>query len=161
MKVGAEKIAPVINVSWEDAQNYIQWLNQETGRHYRLPTEAEWEYACRAGTTTRYSWGNQFDAQYANNNGQSTTPVGSLLANPWGLYDMHGNLWEWCKDLWHINYNGAPSDGSAWVVGDEGARVLRGGSWIYDTGLLRSSSRFLRGPSERYGLVGFRVAQVL
>ena len=155
------KDRPVINVSWNDAQAYIQWLNQQTGREYRLPTEAEWEYACRAGTTTKYSWGDQFDSEYANNNRKKTMPVGTLKANPWGLFDMHGNVYEWCEDERHSNYEGAPTDGRAWVAGGSDARVLRGGSWNISTWLLRSSFRCYRGPSVRNYNVGFRVAQAV
>ena len=156
------KDRPVINVSWEDAQGYIQWLNQETGRHYRLPTEAEWEYACRAGTTTKYSWGDEFYySRYANNNHKHTTPVGSFLANPWGLFDLHGNVQQWCEDRWHFNYEGAPNDGSAWLAGDADARVLRGGSWDSFARYLRSSYRTDCRPSVRDSSVGFRIAQIL
>ena len=152
---------PVINVSWEDAQAYINWLNQQPGHQgYRLPTEAEWEYAARAGTTTKYSWGDSFNADYTNNNGKNTLPVGSLLANPWGLYDMHGNVWEWCEDKRHSNYEGAPTNGTAWIAGGTDARVLRGGSWLNFSWNLRSSNRDSRRPSERLYIVGFRVAQV-
>ena len=108
---------PVINVSWQDAQAYIAWLSQETGRTYRLPSEAEWEYACRAGTTSRYTFGDAItsdDANYADLALGRTSEVGAYPANEWGLHDMHGNVWEWVEDDWHENYRGAPTDGSAW-----------------------------------------------
>jgi formylglycine-generating enzyme required for sulfatase activity len=130
---------PVINVSWNDAQAYIAWLSQETGRTYRLPSEAEWEYACRAGTTTRYSFGDMITPENANHldSGLSrTSEVGAYPANPWGLHDMHGNVWEWAEDDWHENYRGAPADGSAWKDAGAGRNprrcVLRGGSWHLD-----------------------------
>ncbi|TVR84546.1 MAG: formylglycine-generating enzyme family protein [Rhodospirillales bacterium] len=134
---------PVINVSWEDAQEYVAWLSQKTGKLYRLPTEAEWEYACRAGTTTRFAFGNKLwptDATIAPSvlsalarlfQSPKTTEVGKHRSNAWGLYDMHGNVWEWCEDCWHDSYHGAPDDGRAWGGEDGGdcdRRVLRGGS---------------------------------
>jgi formylglycine-generating enzyme required for sulfatase activity len=141
---------PVINVSWLDAQAYVEWLAKETSKPYRLPSEAEWEYACRAGTTTPFSYGEtiitdqaNYDSHYTYGKGaegvyrwRRTTEVGSFAANPWGLYDMHGNVWEWVEDVWHGNYEGAPADGSPWtnVLGKESSshRVLRGGSWEDD-----------------------------
>jgi formylglycine-generating enzyme required for sulfatase activity len=125
---------PVINVSWQDAQAYIAWLSHETERAYRLPSEAEWEYACRAGTTTRYSFGNAItprDANYDDSVGQ-TSEVGTYPANRWGLHDMHGNVYEWVEDDWHEDYQGAPSDGSAWKdrgISSSPRRCVRGGSW--------------------------------
>jgi formylglycine-generating enzyme required for sulfatase activity len=111
---------PVINVDWRDAQAYVEWLSHETGQVYRLPSEAEWEYACRAGTTTRYSWGDDISNKNANCGGgwfSKTKEVGSYPANPWGLYDMHGNVFEWMEDMWHDSYSGAPVDGAAWTDG--------------------------------------------
>ena len=110
---------PVINVSWDDAEAYVEWLGRETGQPYRLLSEAEWEHACRAGTTTRYSWGYEITAENANygKNVGETSEVGSYPANPFGLYDMQGNVWEWVEDRWHDNYVGAPHDGSAWTEG--------------------------------------------
>lgn len=111
------KERPVINVNWQDARDYVVWLSEETGRAYRLPSEAEWEYACRAGTTSRYSFGDAITPVYANYGDSGlgrTSLVGAYPANPWGLHDMHGNVWEWIEDDWHDNYNGAPTDGSAW-----------------------------------------------
>ena len=162
---------PVINVSWQDAQKYIQWLNAQDlpGGQYRLPSESEWEYAARAGTRTRYFWGNQPSGQHGNGNEgrgwpddgytDRTAPVGSYEANAWGLYDMSGNVWEWCEDLWNNDYQGAPDDGSAWVTGVEDWRVLRGGSWYYHPYNLRSGVRFNLSPSFRSGFDGFRLAQ--
>ena len=115
---------PVINVSWEDAKAYAAWLSEQTGKRYRLPSESEWEYAARAGTETAYSWGNEIGVNRANCNvfgtkwsGRRTSPVGSFAPNGFGLYDMHGNVWEWVEDRWYENYEGAPSDGSAWTSG--------------------------------------------
>ena len=129
---------PVINVSWEDAQSYVTWLSRETGESYRLPSEAEWEYTARAETATKYSWGNEIGVNRANCDGcgsrwddQQTGPVGSFVPNGFGLYDMHGNVWEWVEDCWNGSYAGAPSDGGAWESGNCAGRVLRGGSW-YD-----------------------------
>src|SRR3954447_15477093 len=136
---------PVIFVSWDDATAYCAWLSGETGEPYRLPSEAEWEYACRAGTTTRYWWGDAIGRERANY-GESgkgrTTEVGTYPANPWGLYEMHGNVWEWVGDHWHGNYQGAPTDGSAWLnSGGGGVRVLRGGSWDGGARYCRAASR--------------------
>ena len=128
---------PVINVTWDDAKRYVAWLSRMTGKPYRLLTEAEWEYAARAGTQTAYSWGDEIGKGNANCDGcgsqwdnKQTAPVGSFAANAFGLYDMHGNVWEWVEDCFHDNYEGAPDDGSAWTAdGDCNSRVLRGGSW--------------------------------
>ena len=170
---------PVEQVSWLDAQEFIRRLNsRRDGFTYRLPTEAEWEYACRAGTSGDYAgsidamgwyyensgdarlngeW--NFDKFKANNN--RTHPVGQKQPNAWGLYDMHGNLWEWCEDWYHENYNGAPSDGSAWLSGGEQKyRVLRGGSWVGVAFIQRSAYRFRRAPDDRYGSFGFRLVAV-
>lgn len=164
---------PVVNVSWEDAQAFCQRLSLKTSRNYRLPSEAEWEYACRAGTQTYFAFGNALSSNLANYNSlvpfgraprksplQMATAVGqSLVANGFGLYDMHGNVWEWCADYWHDSYNGAPNDGKAWVgqSDDENLRVLRGGSWLSPALNVRSASRrkmptFLKGAD-----VGFRI----
>ena len=140
---------PVVNVSWKDAQAYVSWLSRQTGEDYRLPTEAEWEYAARAGTTTKYSWGDEIGQNRANCRGcgsrwdnSETAPVGSFPANAWGLHDMHGNVWEWVQDCWNGSYAGAPVDGSAWLSGDCSERVLRGGSWINYPGYLRAAYRY-------------------
>ena len=127
---------PVINVSWDDATAYVAWLAKKTGKPYRLLTEAEYEYATRAGTTTAYPWGDDIGKNNANCNGcgsqwdgKQTAPVGSFAPNQFGLYDMVGNVWEWTEDCYHDSYNGAPADGSAWTGGDCSRRVVRGGSW--------------------------------
>jgi formylglycine-generating enzyme required for sulfatase activity len=149
---------PVENVSWNDAQEFLR----EIGNGYRLPTEAEWEYAARGGTTTEYSFGDDESklGEYAwfrgNSNGQ-TQPVATRLPNPFELFDMHGNVWEWVEDHWHDNYEGAPTDGSAWLIDDDNARrVLRGGSWHYIS-LLRSAYRSNFNPAYHDYSLGFRV----
>ncbi|MBK8174672.1 MAG: SUMF1/EgtB/PvdO family nonheme iron enzyme [Rhodospirillales bacterium] len=159
---------PVINVSWWDAVAYCEWLSRETGQPYRLPSEAEWEYGCRAGTTTRYSWGDAItpkQANYDQSKHGKTTEVGGYPANPWGLYDMHGNVWEWVGDVWHGTYQGAPTDGSAWTD-NEGIyssrdRVDRGGSWDSISWFLRSAFRSGIFPGDRVDYLGFRVARTL
>ena len=165
---------PVIDVAWEDAKAYVKWLSGKTGKDYRLPSEAEWEYACRAGTTTPFWWGSSITPEQANYNGsvdpykgggkkgeyrQKTLPVKSFEPNPWGLYQVHGNVWEWCEDLWHDNYNGAPNDGSAWTTGGSGWRVLRGGSWDDDPRRLRSAYRSGYNLRLRTRFRGLRVAR--
>jgi formylglycine-generating enzyme required for sulfatase activity len=159
---------PAINVSWDDAQAYIAWLSQETNRAYRLPSEAEWEYACRAGTTTRYSFGDAItpdNANYADSGLGRTSEVGGYPANPWGLHDMHGNIWEWVEDDWHENYRGAPADGSVWKETKTGSGprlcVLRGGSWFDDPRYCRSACRDGDGAGGRDDDFGFRVARTL
>ena len=154
---------PVEQVSWNDVQEFIKKLNQKEGADkYRLPSEAEWEYACRAGTTTQYSFGDDEGklgeyAWYSHNSGSKTHPVGQKKPNPWGLYDMHGNVWEWVQDWYHSDYKGAPSDGSAWESEDGSLRVLRGGSWLKDAWICRSADRGNLNPGARnYGL-GFRL----
>ena len=159
---------PVRNVRWEDAQSYVSWLSRETGEEYRLPTEAEWEYAARAGTTTRYSWGNEIGVNRANCRADgcgdrwgSTAPVGSFPANAWGLHDMHGNVWEWVQDCWNGSYAGAPVDGSAWLSGNCSERVVRGGSWVNIPRNLRAANRNGITTGFRNDLSGFRVARTL
>jgi formylglycine-generating enzyme required for sulfatase activity len=137
---------PVENVSWNDAQAFCQKLSQITGKTYRLPTEAEWEYACRAGTTTRYYFGDDASqlgdyAWYKGNSQNTTHPVGQKKPNAWGLYDMIGNVWEWCEDNWHDNYIGAPKDGSAWLTNDNDYPILRGGCWYNGPDGCRSAYR--------------------
>ena len=162
--------APVSYVSRDDAQRFIGWLNKKEGTQaYRLPSEAEWEYAARAGTTTRYSWGNAIGRNRANCDGcgskwdeKRPAPVGSFEPNGSGLYDMHGNVWEWVADCYHESYRGAPTDGSAWTSGCvSDSAVVRGGSWYYGPRDLRSASRLRVGPSGRYSYVGFRLVQDL
>ena len=160
---------PVINVTWDHVQQYVAWFSKMTGRPYRLLSEAEWEYAARAGTTTAYSWGDEIGKNNANCNGcgsewdsRRTAPVGSFAPNQFGLYDMHGNVWEWVEDCLHTNYEGAPKDGSAWIAqGDCNNRVIRGGSWIgYPVGL-RSALRFWFSADDHGTDLGFRVARTL
>ena len=161
---------PVINVSWEDATAYAAWLSAETGEAYRLPSESEWEYAARAGSTTRYSWGNDIGRNRANcagcggrwDDANRTAPAGSFAANGWGLHDMHGNVWEWVADCWHANYARAPRDGSAWTSGGNcGRRVLRGGSWYFYPAFLRSANRYTYDAGARIVDFGFRVSRTL
>jgi len=156
---------PVINVSWVDAQEYCDWLSEQTGQRYRLPTEAEWEYATRAGSRTRWSFGDNLrdlpdHAWYDKNAEGRTYPVGEKRANPWGLFDCHGNVYEWVQDTWHENYEGAPADGTAWETKDAGAgRVIRGGSWRDDARYCRSAYRSRSGPEYRDANLGFRCAR--
>ena len=161
---------PVGNVTWQEAVAYTRWLSEQTGKRYRLPTEAEWEYAARAGTVTKYSWGNEIGRNRARcfgcsnlwNNSWLPDPVGSFGANSWGLHDMHGNVWEWVQDCWNDSYRGAPRDGSAWESGDCSLRVLRGGSWPRDPWFLRSAYRHRRSTSSRGNPdVGFRIARTV
>ena len=165
---------PVETVSWNDAQEFCKKLSQKTGRTYRLPSEAEWEYACRAGTTTPFHFGETITSALANYNGtviyqsepkgekrSQTTNVGSFPPNAFGFYDMHGNVWEWCEDVYHENYEGAPTDGSAWNVGGEsGGRVLRGGSWVGYPRFCRSATRGDFDAGVRRYNFGFRVVCV-
>ena len=154
---------PVIEVSWEDAQAYVEWLSVKTGEEYRLLSEAEWEYAARAGSRTRYSFGDGItpsDANYGGNIGK-TQRVGSYRANGFGLYDMHGNVYEWVQDCWNGSYAGAPNNGDAWEKGDCSRRVLRGGSWNFISSFLRSASRNRYRSGNRDPNNGFRVARTL
>jgi formylglycine-generating enzyme required for sulfatase activity len=153
---------PVEQVSWEEAVNFCQKLSQQTGKAYRLPSEAEWEYAARAGTTTQYSFGDDEGLleQYAwyNKNSQNRShPVGERKPNDWGLYDLHGNVWEWCQDKWHQNYEDAPGDGRVWEDGGSDHRLLRGGSWGSFGFGCRSANRFNLAPGDRIIYFGFRV----
>jgi formylglycine-generating enzyme required for sulfatase activity len=166
---------PVINVSWRDAKLYISWLNGKTGRCYRLPSEAEREYVTRAGTTTPFWWGGAITSKQANYHSlltydggakgetrQQTLPVESFEANPWGLYQVHGNVNEWCEDVWYENYNGAPIDGTAWHQdGVAIVRVYRGGSWSNSPQSLRAASRNRCGSGARINSLGFRLARSL
>ena len=161
---------PAINVSWYEAKDYVAWLSSQTGATYRLLSESEWEYAARAGTRTKYSWGNDIGTNRANCDGcgsqwddDRTAPVGSFAPNPWGLYDMHGNAWEWVEDWWNRDYEGAPSDGSAWTSGSSSRRMVRGGAWINRPDRLRSANRDWACPSCRRYIsgFGFRVAREL
>ena len=168
---GRERL-PVVNVSWKDAQEYARWLSARTGKKYRLLTESEWEYAARGGTTTRYHWGDAPARDRANCRGCGTgagasrpLPVGSFEANAFGLFDVHGNVWEWVEDCWHANYRNAPSDGSAWVVSSvPGAcryRMLRGGSWNVGPRYMRSAVRSRFAEGIRSDSSGFRVARTM
>ncbi|MCC5640561.1 bifunctional serine/threonine-protein kinase/formylglycine-generating enzyme family protein [Nostoc sp. CHAB 5844] len=160
---------PVEQVSWEDAVEFCARLGEKTKRKYRLPSEAEWEYACRANTTTPFHFGETLIPSLANYNNSSlystdqgnhwqTTIVGSFPANAFGLYDMHGNVWEWCGDHWHENYQGAPIDGSVWLSTDDyKSRVIRGGSWKNSSRLCRSAYRSWNPQDGRGNLLGFRV----
>ena len=158
---------PVIEVSWEDATAYVAWLSEETGARYRLPNEAEWEYAARAGTETRYSWGQDVGPNRANcarcdTSWPGTAPVGSFGANPWRLHDMHGNVWEWVEDCWHDNYSRAPRDGTAWTAGGNcSRRVRRGGAWGAHPAFVSSASRWRRDADDGHREGGFRVAMTL
>jgi formylglycine-generating enzyme required for sulfatase activity len=157
---------PVINVSWDDAQSYVAWLSKMTGKPYRLLSEAEWEYAARAGTTTRYSFGDDEAelAEYAWYNWNSANrahPVGQRTPNAFGVFDMHGNVWEWVEDCYHDDYEGAPVDGAAWTTGGCATRVLRGGSWNSSPELLRAAYRLKATTVERNHVVGFRVGRTL
>jgi formylglycine-generating enzyme required for sulfatase activity len=176
---------PVEQVSWEDAIEFCARLTKKMGREYRLPSEAEWEYACRAGTKTPFYFGETITTELANYRGtdweyegktypgnygqgphgsyrQEATEVGSFSANAFGLYDMHGNVWEWCEDDWHNSYEGAPSDGRAWIESDRTNtyRLLRGGSWYNIPRNCRSAYRSLNSRDGRYTYIGFRVCCV-
>jgi formylglycine-generating enzyme required for sulfatase activity len=174
---------PVACINWYDAQAYAKWLSRKTGKHYRLPSEAEWEYAARAGTVTSRFWGDNPDdaCKYANAADKSsktcvgalswsahnctdgyafTSPVGKFKPNKFGLYDMLGNLWEWTEDNYHDSYLGAPNDGSAWQ-GIDTKRILRGGSWNNGPTRVRSAKRGRDKPAIRFSNIGFRVARTL
>jgi len=160
---------PVINVSWDDAQQYVKWLSGKTGQTYRLLSEAEWEYAARAGTDSAYPSGLRMRSGVANCHqcgsqwdDKQTASVGQFAANTFGLHDMAGNVWEWIQDTWHSDYNGAPVDGSAWNEGgDTSRRVLRGGSFGDFVPSLRSASRWAKPPNLQTFIVGFRIARNL
>jgi formylglycine-generating enzyme required for sulfatase activity len=172
---------PVELVSWDDTVEFCQRISKHTGRKYRLPSEAEWEYACRAGTTTPFHFGSTITTDVANYRGtdweykgktypgsygqgpkgayrQQTTDVGRFSANAFGLYDMHGNVWEWCLDHWHNTYDGAPIDGSAWLSsGESNLRLLRGGSWCRLPSYCRSAGRVGLARAFLYYVIGFRL----
>jgi formylglycine-generating enzyme required for sulfatase activity len=158
---------PVNNVSWEDAENYVMWFSKMTGRSYRLLTEAEWEYAARAGTTTIHYWGDDIHEGDAYCSGcgsrlTSTSPVGSFKPNPFGLYDMEGNVWQWVEDCYHSDYKGAPTDGSAWIDGNcNGPHVSRGGAFNRAPQPIRIAVRMNRAGASKIGNIGFRVARTL
>ena len=154
-------------VSWDDVQQFIAKLNQKTGQKFRLPSEAEWEYSARAGTATEWSFGNDESklgnyAWHNRNSRYTTQAVGQKLPNAFGLFDMHGNMWEWTQDCWHETYAGAPTDGSAWTIGCSGNyRVLRGGSSYDFPAILRSAFRGRNIPANRDNYFGFRLARDL
>ena len=160
---------PVVNASWNDAAAYVRWLTKVTGRQYRLLSESEWEYVARAGTSTRYWWGDeltQTGRTTCNGCGHrwidmAPAVVGSFLENGFGLRDVHGNVMEWVADCWNATYDDAPADGSAWETGDCNKRVLRGGSWVVNPALLRSALRLRAIPRYRNLTTGFRVARDL
>ena len=154
---------PVEQVSWNDAQEYIRRLSQKTGKTYRLPSEAEWEYACRAGGKHTYCGSDDAGAVawYDKNSGGRTRPVASKQPNAWGLYDMSGNVWEWTEDCWNGNYFGALNDGGAWTSGKCTARVQRGGAWIFDSSIVRSADRYANGAATKKDHDGFRPARML
>jgi formylglycine-generating enzyme required for sulfatase activity len=157
--------SPVFRVSWNDAQDYLSWISNKTGHHYRLPSEAEWEYAARAGTTTPYSWGNEIGTGLANCNGgcgenfELAAPVGSFPPNAFGLHDMHGNLYEWVEECRTDNYQSAPTDGSAASDGNCQFHTLRGGSWSDQPNKLRSAFRGWGDTVGRFTDSGFRVVR--
>jgi formylglycine-generating enzyme required for sulfatase activity len=165
---------PVMNISWEDAEAYADWLSRKTGQHYRLLSEAEWEYAARAGTTTRFAHGDSISPSKANYDGsadgsgpsdenrQSTVPVGSFAPNAFGLYDMQGNVSEWVADCWYDDYTAKhPTDGSAWLEGNCNGRVVRGGSWEDSQSELRSAARTGGEKTDRFYTDGLRIARSL
>lgn len=168
---------PMVNVSWHHAQAYTRWLSEQLGANYGVPTEAQWEYACRAGTTTAYCTGDTISTAQANFDKQlhgkdvpglvghpiGYVDVGSYPANPWGLHDMHGNIWEWVQDSWHKNYANAPLTGdTAWEDGDNDYRVTRGGCWHNQAKHLRSAARDWDDSGMRYyDSFGFRVMRTL
>jgi formylglycine-generating enzyme required for sulfatase activity len=155
---------PVINVTWDEANAFAAWLNEKTGRHFQLPTEAQWEYAARAGSTSAHWWGNAIGTGNANCQectsrwqGKMTAPVGSFSANRFGLFDMHGNVYEWCLDRRHDTYKGAPVDGSAWLEGAAKERIQRGGSFKDYAQDITSSARSWIDPARRQNNCGFRL----
>lgn len=153
---------PVEQVSWDEVQSFIKRLNMKTGKAYRLPSEAEWEYACRAGGNDEYCGGNDVASLtwFKDNSGGKTMPVAKKTPNAWGLYDMSGNVYEWVQDDYHSTYKGAPTDGSAWIGGGK-HKVLRGGSWDSIAEKLRAANRADLSPSRRGGYDGFRLARTL
>jgi formylglycine-generating enzyme required for sulfatase activity len=165
---------PVVCVNWDDAKAFAAWLSKKTGESYRLLSEVEREYVTRAGTSTPFWWGSSITPRRANYDGNSdpylgggskseyrqrTLPVDSFEPNPWGLYQVHGNVSEWTEDCWHENYKGAPTNGSAWTMSECKYRVVRGGSWYDLPQILRSASRNWSPPGVRYNISGFRLAR--
>lgn len=160
---------PVMNVCWDRAKSYVSWLAGKTGKPYRLLTEAEWEYAARAGTDSAFATGEtigESQAQFggASGSARQTVSIGSFTPNAFGLHDMHGNVWEWVEDCWHDNYENAPAEGSAWLEADDGAcgyRIYRGGSWFNVRSVIRSANRTGSPPDFSISNIGFRVARTL
>lgn len=159
---------PVINVSWDDAQSYVTWLRQKTGKPYRLVNEAEWEYVARAGGSTIYWWGDNIGVGNANCDGcgsqwdnKQTSPVGSFKPNAFGVYDTAGNVTQWVQDTWNATFNGAPTNGSAWETGDPRRKVMRSGSWFNKPSLQHSGYRNGDAPYTRNVKIGFRIALTL
>jgi len=155
--------APVENTSWLEAQDFCRKLAQRSQHFYRLPSESEWEYACRAGTNTAFHFGDSSEqladyAWFGDNANKRSHPVGAKVPNPWGLHEMHGGIWEWCEDIWHDSFKDAPVDGSAWVNNDNSSRrVRKGGSWSNEARLCRAASREWHWQSDRYNDIGLRV----
>jgi formylglycine-generating enzyme required for sulfatase activity len=176
---------PALCISWADAKAYAAWLSQVTGQQYRLPSEAEWEYACRAGTATPFWWGSSitpaqvnydylsqgafrrylppnWDYSQRRERRDTTVPVDQFAPNPWGLYQVHGNAWEWCEDAWHDTYDGAPLDGSAWMQGDDVSHhVLRGGHLLAVPAFVRAASRVHNAADQRNDGYAIRLARML
>jgi formylglycine-generating enzyme required for sulfatase activity len=156
---------PVVNVTWGQARRFIGWLSKKSGKPYRLPTEAEWEYAARAGATTPYPSGNELAPGIANCYSECgedydlTAPVGSFKPNAFGLYDTVGNVWQWVQDCWADSYKGAPTNGSARTTGDCQSNIARGGGWRNDPHELRFSARSKMAHEIRFNMIGFRVAR--
>jgi formylglycine-generating enzyme required for sulfatase activity len=163
---------PVTNILWDDAKEYVYWLSRTTGRTYRLLSEAEREYVTRAGTTTAFWWGDSFTPLEARASGKDphpvveaggrkTVPIPSFAVNPWGLYGVHGPVYDWVEDCWNDSYDGAPSDGSAWLTGNCSARILRGGAFSRSEQTRRSAARIWSGPPNRLAYMSIRVARSL
>jgi formylglycine-generating enzyme required for sulfatase activity len=159
---------PARDISWDDAQIYVKWLTKISGKPYRLPTEAEWEFAARGGSATRYAWGDDMKKGNANCKdcgdpwqADSPAPAGSFAANGYGLHDMNGSVWEWVQDCWHSSYKGAPADARAWEEAFCPVRVIRGGSWRDGASYMLVSTRFKYDASVRQSQNGFRVARDL
>jgi len=158
---------PVINITWFDTKSYLAWLSDKTGKTYRLPSESEWEYAARAGTQTDFWWGDDVGQGKANCRNCSakvshqSEPVGSFKPNPWGLYNVHGNVWEWVEDCWNPTHDGAPSDAQPRLEGDCRQRVMRSGSWYYFSKNIRSPWRFKNDARVKSYGIGFRVLREL
>ena len=165
---GLSESSPAKDLSWNDAQQYVRWLSKLTGQNYRLPSEAEWEYAARAGTSSRYWWGDNMQSGKANCKGcggdwsnEAPADVDAFPANPFGIYGTSGGVWEWVADCWNKSYAGAPKDGSVWTQSDCRENVIRGGSWRNDKTYAHAASRFTYDTGVRYILNGFRVAKSL